>query len=188
MENQKIDVIITQTDTASVRKIVLNRLIITLVAVTFFAFGCSRDIPTDPMCRTSEPNPEPEPSTAACLIKSNGKLLAIKSHDDDAWNVPSQKQQKSTSAQCTAHLAVWKSTGLNVEVGNLLFTGENQTLYFACKLTDEFSKQLKQFPVPPWANRKINDISLIDPFNTQQDQWVSEINLISLREAYNHLE
>ena len=128
------------------------------------------------------------PSPAACIIKSNGKLLAIKSHDDDGWNLPSHKQQKSKSAQCTAHNAVWKTTGLNVEVGNLMFTAQNQTQYFACKLTDDFSRQLEQFPVPSWAKRKTSNISLIDPFYTQQDQWVSDINLISLREAYNQLE
>jgi hypothetical protein len=83
---------------------------------------------------------------------------------------------------------VWKTTGLNVEVGNLMFTARNQTQYFACKLTDDFSRQLEQFPVPSWAKRKTSNISLIDPFYTQQDQWVSDINLISLREAYNQLE
>jgi len=167
---------------------VLNRLIITLVVVTFFVFSCSRNIPADPMCRTSALYPESEPSPAACLIKSNGKLLAIKNHDEDVWNLPHLKQQQSISAQCTAHMAVWKTTGLNVEVGRLLFTTQNQTHYFACKLTDDFSSQLKTFPVPSWAKRKTSEIALIDPFNTQQDQWVSDINLIDLREVYNQLE
>jgi hypothetical protein len=181
-------VIIPHTDITCVRKMSQNRLICTLVFLTFINFGCSREIPADPMCRTSALHPESEPSPAACLIKSNGKLLAIKNHDDDGWNLPHHKRLKSTSAQCTAHIAVWKTTGLNVEVGNLLFTAENQTQYFACKLTDDYSSQLKTFPVPSWAKRKTSDISLIDPFYTQQDQWISNINLISLREAYNQLE
>jgi hypothetical protein len=185
MADQKIDVIITHTHAASVRNILLNRL---LIAVTIFVFGCTRDIPADPMCRTSVLYIETKPSAAACLIKSNTQLLAVKNHDDDVWNLPTHKQQKSTSAQCTAHRAVWKTTGLNVEVGRLLFTAQNQTQYFACKLTDDFSSQLEQFPVPSWANRKISNISLIDPFNTQQDQWVSDIDLIQLRKAYNQLE
>jgi hypothetical protein len=185
MENQRIDVIITHTQTASVRNIVLNRL---LVVVTIFVFGCSRDIPADPMCRTSILYTETPPAAAACLIKSNVQLLVIKNHDDDAWNLPTHKLQTSTSAQCTAHRAVWKTTGLNVEVGKLLFTASDHTQYFACNLTDDYSRQLQQFPVPSWATRKIGNISLVDPFETQHHHWVDNINLIDVREAFNQLE
>ncbi len=185
MEDQKINAIINHTYTVSVHNIVLNRL---LVVVTIFVFGCSRDIPADPMCRTSVLYTDTQPSAAACLIKSNAQLLAVKNHDDDGWNLPTHKQHKSTSAQCTAHRAVWKITGLNVEVGKLLFTASNQTQYFACKLTDDFSSQLEQFSVPSWAKRKTSNISLIDPFDTQQQQWINDINLVDLREAYNQLE
>jgi hypothetical protein len=167
---------------------VLNRLIVTLLVLTIFVLACTRDIPADPMCRTNAQYPQMAPSAAACLIKSNGKLLAIKSHNDDAWNLPKHKQQKASSAQCTAHTAVWKTTGLNVEVGKLLFIAQNQTQYFGCKLTDEFSSQLELFPVPSWAKRNTSHISLIDPFDTEEDQWVNDINLIDLREAYNQLE
>ena len=185
MANHEIDVIITHISTAGLRNIVQNRL---LVVVTIFVFGCSRNIPADPMCRTSVLYTETKPSAAACLIKSNVQLLVVKNLDDDGWNLPTHKQQKSTSAQCTAHRAVWKTTGLNVEVGKLLFTAPDQTQYFACKLTDDYSRQLKQFPVPSWSKRKVSNISLVDPFDTQQSQWVSDINLINLREAYNQLE
>ncbi|WP_299084488.1 hypothetical protein [uncultured Paraglaciecola sp.] len=185
MENQKIDVIIPLSITAIVRDILLKRL---LVITTIFAFGCSRDIPADPMCRTSVLYTETQSSAAACLIKSDIQLLAIKNHDSDAWNLPTYKKQKSISAQCTAHQAVWKTTGLNVEVGKLLFTGENQTHYFACKLTDDYSSQLQKFTVPPWAKRKTRYISLVDPFDTQQHQWEDNIDLIKVRQAYTELE
>ncbi|AGH43105.1 hypothetical protein C427_0996 [Paraglaciecola psychrophila 170] len=104
------------------------------------------------------------------------------------WDLPTHKQQKLISAQCTAHKAVWETTGLNVEVGKLLFTAPDETQYFECKLTDEFSRQLQEFPVPAWAQQKVSKISLVDPFNTEQDHWVNGINLITLREAYNQLD
>jgi hypothetical protein len=185
MENKKIDVIIPLTYTAFVRNIMLNRL---FVVITIFLLGCSRDIPADPMCRTSILYTETKPSAAACLIKSNFQLLVIKNHDDDGWNLPTHKQQKLISPQCTAHQAVWETTGLNVEVGKLLFTAPNQTQYFECKLTDDFSSQLQVFPVPSWAQRKTSKISLINPFDTEQDHWVNVINLIQLREVYNQIE
>lgn len=166
----------------------LNRLNITLLVVTIFVTGCSREIPADPMCRTSPRYPESPPSPAACLIKLHGKLLAIKNHDEDGWNLPTIKQQKSTSAQCTAHQAVWKTTGLNAEVGQLLFTSQNQTQFFACKLTDDYSSQLELFTVPSWATRQTAQISLVNPFSTQHNHWDDEIDLIKLREAFTQLE
>ena len=183
--DQEIDVIINQIHVTRVRNILLNRL---LIVVTILIFGCSRNNPSDPMCRTNVLYTQTEPSAAACLIKSNVQLLVIKNPNNDGWVLPFNKQQNLLSAQCTAHHAVWESTGLNVEVGQLLFTASNQTQYFECKLTDEFSRQLDVFPVPPWAQSKTSKIALIDPFETEPDQWVNDINLIKLREAYNKLE
>ncbi|MEP1444812.1 MAG: hypothetical protein ABJK37_01685 [Paraglaciecola sp.] len=139
------------------------------------------------MCRTGNVDTELPPAAAACLIKSNSRLLAIKTHSEDAWNLPNLKLQKKTSAQCTAHSAVWKTTGLNVEVGKLLFTDQNQMKYFECTLSDEYSSQLQTFPVPAWASRRTAKIALIDPFETHQDQWAKDINLINLRKAYTQL-
>ena len=188
MDDQEIDVIIPHTYFAIIRNILLNKLNITLVVVTFFVSACSREVPVDPMCRIKAQYPETLPSPAACLIKLDGKLLALKSHADNAWNLPQHKQQNSTSAQCTAHRAVWKTTGLNVEVGKLLYTAPNQTQYFGCKLTDDYSSQLRQFPVPSWGKRNTSHIALINPFETEQDQWIDDIDLIKLREAYNQVE
>ncbi|MFT6779709.1 hypothetical protein [uncultured Paraglaciecola sp.] len=185
MANHKIDVIITRVNTTSVRNILQNRL---LIAATIFVFGCNKNVPADPMCRTNIVYTQTKPSVAACLIKSNVQLLVIKNHGDDGWDLPTHKQQTSTSAQCTAHRAVWKSTGLNVEVGKLLFTAPNKTQYFACKLTDDYSRQLQRFPVPSWAKRKTSNIALVDPFDTQQHHWVDDINLIDVRKAFNQLE
>lgn len=170
---------------AGIRNILLNRL---FIVVTILVYGCSKNTPANPMCRTNILYTQTEPSAAACLIKSNVQLLVIKNYNDDAWRLPSRKQQNLTSAQCTAHQAVWKATGLNVEVGKLLFTAPDQIRYFECKLTDEFSRQLEVFPVPSWARHKTSNISLIDPFDTESEQWVNNINLIQLREAYKQLE
>ena len=185
MENEDINAIITHINIEGIRNIVLNRL---FIAITILVMGCSRDIPAEPMCRTNVLYTETKPSAAACLIKSNIQLLAVKNNNEDGWNLPTHKQQKLISAQCTAHQAVWGTTGLNVEVGKLLFTAPNQTQYFECKLTDDFSSQLQVFPVPSWARRETTHISLIDPFDTEQDHWANDIDLIKLREVYNQLE
>lgn len=187
MENEQIDVIITHPEIPSVRNIVLIRLILLLMMSILLGSSCSRDIPAEPMCRTADLYSESAPSAAACLIKSNGRLLAITQQKSDSWTLPFHKQHQAISAQCTAHKAVWKTTGLNVEVGELLFTSKSQTQFFACKLTDDYSKQLTDFPVPPWARRATTKIALIDPFNTQQHQWVDELDVIQIRQGFNQL-
>ena len=145
-------------------------------------------MPADPMCRAEQLYTETPPTAAACLIKSQLQLLAIKNHDEDGWSLPYLKMQASMTGQCTAHSAVWKATGLNVKVGQLLFTGADHTQYFACELTDDFSKNLNEFPVPSWATRKTKQINLVDPFETQQSHWESYINLIEVREAFTKLK
>jgi hypothetical protein len=95
--------------------------------------------------------------------------IVVKNHDAKGWDLPIHKQQKLISAQCTARQAVWETTGLNVEVGKLLFTAPDETQYFECKLTDVFSRQLQGYPVPAWTQRKTSEISLVDSLSSEQD-------------------
>ena len=74
------------------------------------------------------------------------------------------------------------------ELGNGLLKDIGTTYFRECKLTDAFSSHLQVFPVPPWAQRNTTHISLINPFDTEQDHWVNNIDLIKLREVYNQLE
>ncbi|MEP1554990.1 MAG: hypothetical protein ABJJ44_15985 [Paraglaciecola sp.] len=161
-----------------------NKLLITLLFNSIFITGCSREIPAHPMCRVNQSQSELAPAQAACLIKQDNKLLVLQHKDSDDWHIPQGKALKSISAQCTAHNVVWKNTGLNVEVGELLLTASDDTLYFACHLTDEHSQQIEELSVPEWANRNVAKVSFIDPFILTEEDFSESIELPKIREAF----
>ncbi|MCF2950044.1 hypothetical protein L0668_18135 [Paraglaciecola aquimarina] len=164
----------------------LNRFAYTILGICLLN-GCSKDIPADPMCRV-QPSEKPlSPAPAVCLIKLNSKLLAITTHQQELWSLPVEKQHKAKSAQCSAHQAVWKSTGLNVEVGELLFTDEKNVHYFSCIAQNPLTKDQIQLPVPTWATSKVNNIQLINPYQTQAEDWSPRHDLLKLREAFTQL-
>jgi hypothetical protein len=154
------------------------------VTAALLLISCSRDIPSDPMCRVKASLKELPPAPAACLIKLNGKLLALKNNNSENWHLPADKLQKKTNAQCTAHQAVWKTTGLNVEVGKLLLIDNHNTHYFSCQTNSLFSRELTYLPVPPWSLNRVSQINLVNPFETEDQEWADEIDLIKLRKAF----
>lgn len=158
------------------------------ILVNFLVSACSREIPSDPMCRVQAQLKELPPAPAACLIKLNGKLLALKKHTKQTWQLPSEKLQKNTSAQCSAHIAVWKTTGLNVEVGKLLLKDKNNIHYFSCQTSNPFSTNHTTMPVPAWSKHRIFKIKLVNPFETSTNEWAKKIDLIQVRQAFTKLE
>jgi hypothetical protein len=176
------------TESSIVVNILLNRLFISSLGIIIFVTSCSKNLPGEAMCRVNQNYPPLSSAPAACLIRSQGKLLAIQQDNNDNWSLPHHKLLKSISAQCGAHRAVWKSTGLNVEVGVLLHIGIDQTHYFACHLTDDYSKQLEEFPIPKWANLKVTQVNLLNPFELSYDQWSETVELIKVREMFNKVD
>lgn len=149
--------------------------------------ACSREFPSDPACRIKPLTTELPAASAICLIKMNGKLLALKHASSDLWNLPYQKQQHNISAQCTAHQSAWKTAGLNVEVGNLQFVNQQNTHFFNCVISGQFLPSQSNLPVPAWANKNVKNIEMINIFATRENQWENTIDLIQLRTAFTQL-
>ena len=61
------------------------RLLYTLLVVTIFFGACSRENPADPSCRINSSYPSNEAAPAACLIKLDGKLVAIQTNQNNYW-------------------------------------------------------------------------------------------------------
>ncbi|MDU0354244.1 hypothetical protein RS130_10135 [Paraglaciecola aquimarina] len=150
--------------------------------------SCTKEIPADPACRTQKQSVSLPPANAVCLIKLNGKLVSIKNKNAEFWQLPYAKQQMHTSAQCTAHRSAWKTTGLNVSVGKLLFVDKLTTHYFACLASSQFSNQQHDLPVPNWLSHRIEKIDLVDPYLKTEDYWGKQIDIIKLRQAFVQLE
>ncbi|MGJ8679698.1 hypothetical protein [Paraglaciecola sp.] len=162
---------------------------IALILAVFSLFtACSKDIPADPMCRIQAQQKTLPPAPAACLIKLNGKLLAIETLKEKTWSVPIEKQNKDQSAQCSAHQAAWNSTGLNVEIRELLFVSQNNTHYFACTANNPLGETEVQLPVPAWSKHKINKIQLVNPYETRPQDWSAAFDLVKIRDAFTRLQ
>ncbi|MGS2719728.1 hypothetical protein [Paraglaciecola aestuariivivens] len=158
------------------------------MVVTIFVFACSRDNPATPMCRTHPNIQYKQASAAACLIKHNGQLLALQNDSSELWHLPQQRLNPNLSGQCNAHQAVWKATGLNVEVGQLLMTDSHQVQYFSCAITDSYAQELTEFSLPAFASRNLTQIALIDPFAIQPQQWSEQSDLIKVRQAFTQID
>jgi ADP-ribose pyrophosphatase YjhB (NUDIX family) len=128
-----------------------------------------------------------ESGPAACLIKLNGELLVIQKDHDKLWSLPGHKAHNQQSAQCAAHHGVWKSTGLNVEVGKLLASVEH-IQYFSCFTGEDLFNGMVSLPLPPWANDNISKIALVNPFETEPAAWSRTISIVELREMFNKIE
>lgn len=164
------------------------RLLYILLVVTTFFLACSREIPADPSCRINPELSASDPAPAGCLIKLDGKLVALQSDHEDLWFLPQQRIQNNISAQCTAHQAAWKNTGLNVEVNQLLYVDDENTHYYSCTLTDRFSQDLQSLDVPPWASRNVTKVGLVDLFATEDNEWSERHKLIEIRQAFTKIE
>jgi hypothetical protein len=139
------------------------------------------------MCRVKPQFQSDEQAPAACLIKLDNRLIAIQHNNSTTWSFPQQRRQTNLSAQCSAHLAVWKDTGLNVEVGKLLFTSKTNTQFYACQLSDDYAQALDTLDVLPWASRTVTKVALVDPFSTQYHDWDKNLDLIKIRKAFTQL-
>jgi hypothetical protein len=161
------------------RKLYIAALLLIMVA-------CSREIPSDPSCRLANDQTPAPPSAAACLIKSGDALLMLTLSGSQTLQLPNGPEKMGQSAQCTAHQATWKMTGLNVEVGKLLFL-TNQVAYYDCNAQSSFPLGMRALPVPEWAKHSVEDINWVNLFRAKQEDLSPTLDLIQLREGFTEL-
>ncbi|NCP63962.1 MAG: hypothetical protein GW763_04555 [Paraglaciecola sp.] len=166
-----------------VRQILQLRLL-NIVWLCLLLVACSKERLDAPMCRYQGEAPHLASGAAACLVRIGSKLLAIET-EHKAWHLPAGQAQQPLSRQCTAHLAVWQLTGFNVEIGELLGQLEDETPVFACDLQAGFDDSTDTLPVPAWAEYKVRQIALIDPFALTPREWQSPDELIVIRSYFN---
>lgn len=158
-----------------------------IIFSTLLLNTCAKEQIADPMCRIA-PMFSPAPAApAACLIKSATTLLVLSLQNDEGWQLPTGNVNNKKSAQCTAHQAVWQSTGLNVEVGQHLATSSDNLHYYACTLSNGFNTLTPALPVPAWAQRKVVKISFVNPNDTSASQWSTKSDLNLIQALFNKL-
>ncbi|MDP5039882.1 MAG: hypothetical protein NWQ26_03305 [Paraglaciecola sp.] len=160
------------------------RLFIFLLSILLLS-ACAKEQVAEPMCRIDKDTLPAPAAPASCLITSNTSVLVLKLKNKNGWQLPTGYKNNKMSAQCTAHQAVWQSTGLNVEVGQLLDIAPDNKHIYSCALSNGFDTLTQDLPVPDWAHRKVVNISFADPNLTPESQWSEKSDLILIRSLFN---
>ena len=172
--------------------VILFRLSAIFAVLTLFA--CSQSTPSSPICRISdallsrnvhaEINAQAAPVGAACLIKTEGKVLLVKHRLSGKLDFPGGGLSDNESLACTAHRETWEETGFNVEVSEYLSTTSNGLVIFGCNLDAGIEKLPNTFDAPPWSKIEVVELVKADPFMLGHDAMRYADDLIPLRDGY----
>ena len=176
--------------------IILFRLSAIFAVLTLFA--CSQSSPNAPVCRVSdtllsqENQVDENRSTAliaaACLIKTNSKVLLVEHRLSGKLDFPGGGLLENESVACTAHRETWEETGFNVEVTQYLSTTPNGLAIFGCDLDAGIEALPDAFDAPPWAKLEIKKLVKADPFTLDHDAMRFADDLIPLRDGYTQFD
>ncbi|MBE1299914.1 MAG: NUDIX domain-containing protein [Alteromonadaceae bacterium] len=146
--------------------------------------------PEPPVCRVDGAHIDTRSSgNAGCIIRYQDKLLVVQHRNSGAFDTPGGTSDDGETAQCTAHRETFEETGFNVEVGKLVGEAENGFRFYQCTLHDDFGADLTEFSVPPWSSLEIEKVLMLDPYETQADQWrYKDAQLRKLLQMLNETE
>jgi len=145
--------------------------------------GCTKPPPA-PTCRIAQAFNADYVGAAGCLIRMQNTFLVIKHRPTGQYDLPYGDPISDESAQCTAHRHTWQQTGLNVEVDQLLGVTQSGMMLFACKMSGGFTSEDSPLEPPSWADKTIQTIEFINPFDTRHDVWRQPNNLIIYRDGF----
>jgi hypothetical protein len=145
--------------------------------------GCTKP-PPPPACRIAQAFNADYVGPAGCLIRAQSTLLVIKHKDTGQYDLPYGDPISEESAQCTAHRHTWQQTGLNIDVGQLLGVTQSGTMLYSCKISGGFTSEDSPLKPPSWADKNIQTIEFINPFDTRHDVWRQSNNLVIYRDGF----
>jgi hypothetical protein len=159
-----------------------------LLTTSLFIFACSKQNPAEPSCRVNALHASSHQGGGACVVRMNNKLL-VTQLTSGLYDLPSaihiaSKGRIHDSAQCLAHHAMWRDTGLNVEVQQVVGTQTDGTWLFSCEVNAGFDGTEEPFAAPPWSNDNVEYIAFIDPFNIELQNWANRDHFTVMRDAY----
>lgn len=145
--------------------------------------GCGQKLDVLPSCRVEANSQTSHQGKGACVLVLNDKLMALQ-NSSDKLQLAQGIASVNTSAQCSAHQAIYRDTGFNVKVGPVLAMQKNGTWLFSCAVNNGFDGSEKPFSPLYSLNTQIKKIVFVDPFETEPNEWENIDNLISTRDAY----
>jgi ADP-ribose pyrophosphatase YjhB (NUDIX family) len=133
-----------------------------------------------PECRVAPGSESTRQGNAGCIIKIDNKMLIVRHRKTGKLSPPAGTAKKGETAQCTAHRETWEETGVEVRVGRLLMSSDDQFHLFHCLAVDEVTELL----VPEAFKSEISEILLLNPTLLSNDEWRFPEQLPSIKGAF----
>lgn len=125
--------------------------------------GCAPELPR---CRIASGMAHAAEGNAGCLIEQHKRMLVIRHRINGKLGVPAGSGEDDESAQCTAHRETWEEAGVDVQVGELLWSyPENDFFLFACYLGDQLGESSTR------DASEVIDVFWLDPHGIDPSEW-----------------
>lgn len=166
------------------------KALVCLSVATMLTACDSMTAPEPPVCRVDGAHIDTSSGgNAGCIIRYEDKVLVVQHRNSGSFDTPGGTSDEGETAQCTAHRETFEETGFNVEVGKLVGQAENGFRFYQCTLHSDFGNDLTEFSVPPWSSWEIEKVRMLDPYETQADQWrYKDAQLRKLLQMLNETE
>ncbi len=133
-----------------------------------------------PECRIAPGSESTRQGNAGCIIKIDDKMLIVRHRKTGKLSPPAGTAKEGETAQCTAHRETWEETSVEVRVGRLLNSFDDQFHLFHCLAADEVTELL----VPEAFKSEISEILLLNPTLLSNDEWRFPEQLPSIKGAF----
>lgn len=161
----------------------IDVLRLSVIFAVLTILGCSREAPSPPMCRASS-NYSGNEENAACLIRTDDKILLIRHRLSGKLDMPGGGKRDDESLACAAHRETWEETGFNVSVGEPLGRTPNGMMLFNCREHANLAALPDEFSPPDWARLEVISLHKVKPFELEHDELRYANDLIPLRDGF----
>jgi len=136
-----------------------------------------------PDCRIAPGSESQLQGNAGCIIKIDDKMLIVRHQKTGKLSPPAGTAIEGETAQCTAHRETWEETGVEVRVGKLLKSFDNQFHLFHCLAVDEVT----ELQVPEPFRHEICEILFLNPALSSDEDWRFPEQVPGIRDAFKRI-
>ncbi len=140
-----------------------------------------------PECRIASGLESQLQGNAGCIIKIDNKMLIVRHQKTGKLSPPAGTAKEGEAAQCTAHRETWEETGVEVRVGRLLKSFDDQFHLFHCLAIDEALIRSSELPVPEAFKSEISEILFLNPTLLSNDEWRFPEQVSGIKDAFKRI-
>jgi len=114
-------------------------------------------------------------------------MLIVRHQKTGKLRPPAGTAKEGETAQCTAHRETWEETGVEVRVGRLLNSFDDQFHLFHCLAADEALIRSSELLVPEAFRSEISEILFLNPTLLSNDEWRFPEQVSGIKDAFTRI-